>query len=1348
MNKLNPIKYIENMISHHPKSISLWITEGIVINGERYIIKEFRLRDGSLYAVIAENKYTPKYFEVKLAPDEETLKDIYKAIEENKLAIEKEVTDRKNEIARVDTAIKANTTKIEQEIADRKSEIARVDKAIAANTAKIDKEIADRESEIERVDQAIEANTEKINQEITDRQNEITRVDNAINANTAKIDKEIQDRKNEITRVDGAIHANTEKINQEITDRTNEINRVDGKLTDLEGKLTTSDGKIAELDKATKDNKAKIDQEIIDRKREIDRVDEATKANKATIDQEIANRRDEINRVDQAVAANTAKINKEISDRQNEISRVDGAINANTAKINKEIQDRKGEITRVEGSISANTAKIDKEITDRKSEIACVEGKIPTSIGVRNLWIQSKATGSFTEETLPDNHITGQKKCYRITNNNELSFSIEPNFSPRLYRKVTLSAWVKYENVVQGTNNWNVFNCFKHSLYYKNSSTGATTNADYLTLEGFTGTSDWKYITYTHDYSENKSYDQLKTSIRFNLENARSGTAWVTGIKIELGSIPSDYTPSSEDVESLIAQKQDKLTAGKGIAIQGNVISATVDSTPQHDTQKEQVLASTRSTITITHGANGTSETTKVDTNPAKVLEHDNLLTDNGISKTTSGNTTKLGLEYRRVDGGRFDLNKLVNGKVRASDFVNAPSTGWLFVSSYDEGSYAIQRAVKLVDNNNISYVRRKDAGSWGAWREQAGDKSVIDSAISANTTKINQEITDRKNEITRVEGKIPTSVSTRNLILKSNDFANPHKATGNNTTVTSTDDYFVIRSTGYTSNGWGGMSWNMSISEVKAGEEFSVLMPVYIDSSVNLDNGWSFNIKNHTLNSVAYDYSIPTNKKDQWFNVAITFKTYKDVVFDTYPFYVYLVKNGLVRIKPPMLVRGNIIPRDYQPAFEDNIMTSVDTVNLIKDTGSSFIMGYGITNTTWNETKKQTILDFSAPDVRRDISAEILPQQNKFFDFKPIKGMTYTQSIMIDTDATFNPNGQAQCSWFTSSGHNKQKAYIKKVGEHSYQVWSTYTWNLENTALRAFDWYNLHDILLFRTTGTYLAFYKPKLTTGNLPSDWSPAPEDYDSKLVSVKSEIKQTTDTISARVTSLDSSTVKNSSLTINADGTVMKAGKTTTDIANAIGSYFAVNQNAVNKFSDRINVKTAMIADGAVTSAKIAREITLDMLTCGKIKNTNEITVFDLNTGTLKFNNNSGRIQRTYRDKVIEITDYITSTSGAQDYATSAFVVRKSDNSKQAAVKLTLDNTKAESTITSDLFYISDSKSKMLFSVDRTNNVKPDWGDIPIAHVLGGLVANDISIGGRSKSLLKIVDELCKKSGITWS
>ena len=49
---------------------------------------------------------------------------------------------------------------------------------------------------------------------------------------------------------------------------------------------------------------------------------------------------------------------------------------------------------------------------------------------------------------------------------------------------------------------------------------------------------------------------------------------------------------------------------------------------PKHDKQKEQVLESTRNTVSIHHGTNGTAEKTTVDTNPQKVLEHENLISD------------------------------------------------------------------------------------------------------------------------------------------------------------------------------------------------------------------------------------------------------------------------------------------------------------------------------------------------------------------------------------------------------------------------------------------------------------------------------------------------------------------------------------------------------------------------------------------------------------------------------------------------------------------------------------------------------------------------------------------------
>lgn len=215
-------------------------------------------------------------------------------------------------------------------------------------------------------------------------------------------------------------------------------------------------------------------------------------------------------------------------------------------------------------------------------------------VSARNLWIQSKATGGFVEETLPDNHITGQKKCYRIPNNKELSFNIEPDFSSRLYRKVTFSAWVKYENVVQGTNGWNVFNCFKHSLYLKNSSTGATSTANYITLGGFVGTSDWKYITYTYDYAAIKSYDQLKSTIRFNLEWAKSGTAWVTGVMVQFGNVATGHVWAPEDIQADIDSKADQTLTQEqlnALAEKNNLIKAEMEAKASIDTVDKWITA-------------------------------------------------------------------------------------------------------------------------------------------------------------------------------------------------------------------------------------------------------------------------------------------------------------------------------------------------------------------------------------------------------------------------------------------------------------------------------------------------------------------------------------------------------------------------------------------------------------------------------------------------------------------------------------------------------------------------------------------------------------------------------------
>lgn len=800
----------------------------------------------------------------------------------------------------------------------------------------------------------------------------------------------------------------------------------------------------------------------------------------------------------------------------------------------------------------------------------------------------------------------------------------------------------------------------------------------------------------------------------------------------------------------------------------------------------------------------------------------------------------------------------------------------------------------------------------------------TLDGTVKQNKSEFDQTASQLKTTISAVEGKIPTDVSTRNLILKSNDLANPHKQNGANTEVTSTNEYFIVKSAGYTANAWGGMSWNMSIPEMKAGEEFSILMPVYIDSAVPLDNGLAFIIKNHTLNSSAYDYGIPTNKKDQWFNVAITFKAYKDVVFDDYPFYICLVKNGLVRIKPPILVRGNLIPSDYQPAFEDTksdintlssqIKQTADGMTLLATKTEFNTLSGRVTAAENNITAKANELSSKITSVEGKIpSGEI----NLVEYGRPADGYSSYNYAEYTTHG-FYYNGAYKMYIIRNTAKSEKVFWMNRFKVERNTDYTLYFKGFNNWLLTSMDvWFlkrvngstqdfdsaqilvgghklsntKAETISVTFNTGEYdegyIRFDNNGTTTAGTSADlyfgdvsvkkgksnngWSPSLAELASSkdLKTAQSEFKQTTDSIKASVQSLDNNTVKSSSLTINTDGVVIKAGKSTSDFANAVGSYFSVNQNAINLFSDKINVKGSMIVSGAITSDKIASKqintshlngkiitadvissnavtadaikagavttdkmsansingdritagtldaakikagsitasqiasgtitsaqiktgtisaaniaagaitsdkiasnsidaskiaanaITANMITGGQLRSTNGATVFDLNAGTLTFNNNYGYIQRVASDKIFEITTYLgTSLIDSRDYLTSAFKVRKSDNSRQSGIQFSLYNMldnkpTATAKINSDSLDLYDSQNTRLFSVSAKgtwlgNFNSQGWGDIPVAQVYGGLIVKDIGIGGHMKSLLKIVEELCNKTGVMW-
>ncbi|WP_449451425.1 phage tail spike protein [Streptococcus suis] len=177
---------------------------------------------------------------------------------------------------------------------------------------------------------------------------------------------------------------------------------------------------------------------------------------------------------------------------------------------------------------------------------------------------------------------------------------------------------------------------------------------------------------------------------------------------------------------------------------------------------------------------------------------------------------------------------------------------------------------------------------------------------------------------------------------------------------------------------------------------------------------------------------------------------------------------------------------------------------NLIDRTSEPFVMGYGITNTTWNPDTKRTRLDFT-PSVNRAISGEILPQGNIFFESQNFilrNGGKYTQAIRIGTDAPVRSWTGASFTWFhrkvsdNSVAHYNVPATLVNIAPNEYILYSTVVWDKGDAKIRPFDLANLHSALDFRNQGTYIEFYQPKLENGTIFTAYSISKNDRDAQI------------------------------------------------------------------------------------------------------------------------------------------------------------------------------------------------------------------------------------------------------------
>ena len=174
-----------------------------------------------------------------------------------------------------------------------------------------------------------------------------------------------------------------------------------------------------------------------------------------------------------------------------------------------------------------------------------------------------------------------------------------------------------------------------------------------------------------------------------------------------------EYHNLTDNIKTLSSDNTDLLTVTNN-----NKTTNTATLHPKHDAQKEQLLESTRNTVTINHGTNATAEKTTVDTNPQKVLEHENLISDSEYitlshqtdDATTHIKTTALKEELNNLHETKQDVLTAGTGITIEGQTISATGGGGGSTSSiqkYDiiDGElYAFKHVVEIGSKYLLTY--------------------------------------------------------------------------------------------------------------------------------------------------------------------------------------------------------------------------------------------------------------------------------------------------------------------------------------------------------------------------------------------------------------------------------------------------------------------------------------------------------------------------------------------------------------------------------------------------------------------------------------------------------------------
>lgn len=255
-------------------------------------------------------------------------------------------------------------------------------------------------------------------------------------------------------------------------------------------------------------------------------------------------------------------------------------------------------------------------------------------------------------------------------------------------------------------------------------------------------------------------------------------------------------------------------------------------------------------------------------------------------------------------------------------------STNQAIAQANAKAEEALKKAGTLPDASKLSDQIKAQVVNSAEFNHLSETSKLYERVIGQSETDMPDKLSRlvMSSDIFQTEvGKYVTD--DNNLIVNSMSMATNTlvNANRNGVEVTLNDGVFSIKAQGLTGFNFTGFSLPIYVKKIYHGETYTLGFKYRFKTYP--DHNFAFNVKNHKLNKILLNADIGNDRPplNEWREFQQTFTVREDFLFGedrNYPFYIYLVKNGWVEFKEPILVRGSRTgpykPSQFDDAFAE----------------------------------------------------------------------------------------------------------------------------------------------------------------------------------------------------------------------------------------------------------------------------------------------------------------------------------------------------------------------------------------------------------------------------------------------